>query len=69
MTDFTKGCIKGYIVGIATGLIVGLSTSAPAGIDTKHPAHERAEQFVCDHPRHAYRAHGLRILPEACDGR
>jgi hypothetical protein len=35
-------------------------------IDDKHPAHERAERFVCNHPTHAYRAHGLRILPEAC---
>jgi hypothetical protein len=51
------------------GLIVGASLwgIAGAGVDTRHPAHERAERFVCEHPRHAERAHGLSILPEACD--
>ena len=55
-------------------LILALTVSAVvlvgvawAGIDDKHPAHERAEDFVCEHPRHAYRAHGLKILPEACE--
>jgi hypothetical protein len=51
------------------GLIVGASLWGIAGawIDTRHPAHERAERFVCEHPGHAYKAHGLSILPEACD--
>ena len=54
----------------ATGVLCGMLIGAPwahAGIDTRHPAHERAEQFVCEHPRHAERAHGLTIMPEACD--
>lgn len=49
------------------GLVLGLSLPAAANVDTHHPAHERAERFVCEHPRHAYRGHGLSILPEACD--
>ena len=64
MSDFTKG----YIVGIAVacGTILGMH-AAEAGVDTHHPAHERAEVFVCEHPLHAKRAHGLTIMPEACE--
>ena len=58
--------MRRYAAGLLTGLLLG-TPMAYAGLDTRHPAHERAEQFVCEHPRHAERAHGLSILPEACD--
>ena len=48
-----------------TVLNVG-TAAAKSSIDDTHHTHERAERFVCDHPRHAYRAHGLSIMPEAC---
>lgn len=53
------------LVAVVAALL--LSGVAGAGVDDKHPMHERAEDFVCEHPRHAYRGHGLKILPEACD--
>lgn len=57
--------MRNLILGICIGGL--MFTPAQAGIDTRHPHHERAERFVCDHPYHAYRAHGLTIMPEACD--
>ena len=57
-----RQAILGFIVG--TLVTAGV---AVAGVDTHHPAHERAEVFVCEHPLHAKRAHGLTIMPEACE--
>ena len=52
---------------VAVIAVLSLAGVASGGVDDKHPMHERAEDFVCERPRHAYRAHGLKILPEACD--
>lgn len=57
--------MKKLIVGLLIGMTLG--GVAHAGLDSNHPAHERAERFVCEHPRHAKRAHGLSIMPEACE--
>lgn len=51
----------------AVAAVLALGGGASGGVDDKHPFHERAEDFVCEHPRHAYRAHGLKILPESCE--
>lgn len=52
---------------VAVIAVLSMAGVASGGVDDKHPMHERAEDFVCERPRHAYRAHGLKILPEACD--
>ena len=57
---------RGIALGMALMALLTLVSPAKADIDDQHPRHERAEQFVCDHPRHAERGHGLSILPEAC---
>ena len=57
--------MRRLVMGFLAGMF--LFGVASAGIDDRHPAHERAEDFVCERPRHAYRAHGLRALPESCD--
>ncbi len=53
------------LTAVVVALLMG--EVASGGVDDKHPMHERAEDFVCEHPRHAYRGHGLKILPESCD--
>ena len=58
--------MKGLVAGLAVGLLIGIPAAGGTTLDTKHPAHERAERFVCEHPKHAERAHGLIIMPEAC---
>lgn len=58
--------MKGFIVGLCVGLLMGMPP-VYASLDDRHPAHERAEDFVCERPWHAERAHGLTIMPEACD--
>lgn len=62
--DFENGRWTSYVCG---GAVDDYDWTS-ATLDENHPFHERAEEFVCNHRRHAWRGHGLEIIPEACHG-
>jgi hypothetical protein len=60
--DFENGQWTSYVCG---GAVDDYDWTS-ATIDTNHPFHNRAQKWICEHPRHAWRGHGLEAIPEAC---